>query len=367
MSKSYGNVIDPLSVMDELGTDALRFTLLVGSTPGNDLNLSIKKVEANRNFANKIWNAGRFVISSVEQAPIEPLGDPDWTLADSWIWARLQALIRDVERLFQSYQFGEAGRQIYEFFWNEFADWYVEIAKLQLAEGGDRAFYTAQTLVRALDICLRLLHPFTPFVTEELWGHLKNATSAHSDSLTAPDGWAQALIVAPWPQPLSPEEWESGKVAAFTQVQEVVRSIRNVRAEKEVKPQKKTSAIFVSATSAEIIKEQAKTIAHLAQIDPDGLTILKTLDDKPEGHIAIVVGAVEVYLPLADLVDIGQEQARLQKELGEASSHIKRLEGLLSGSFSQKAPAEVVQKERDKLAEYKEKAAKLQNQLDALK
>jgi valyl-tRNA synthetase len=212
-----------------------------------------------------------------------------------------------------------------------------------------------------------LLHPFTPFVTEELWGHLKNATSAHLDSLTPPGGWAQALIVAPWPEPRSVEEWESGKVAAFTLVQEVVRSIRNVRAEKEVKPQKKTPAIFVSATSTEIIKEQAKTIAHLAQIDPDGLTILKALDDKPEGHIAIVVGAVEVYLPLAELVDIGEEQARLQKELGEASSHIKRLEGLLSGSFSQKAPAEVVQKERDKLAAYNEKAAKLQNQLDALK
>jgi valyl-tRNA synthetase len=367
MSKSYGNVIDPLSVMDELGTDALRFTLLVGSTPGNDLNLSIKKVEANRNFANKLWNAGRFVIGSVEQAPKAPNSNPDWTLADSWIWARLQSLIRDVERLFQSYQFGEAGRQIYEFFWNEFADWYVEIAKLQLAEGGDRAFYTAQTLVRTLDTCLRLLHPFTPFVTEELWGHLKNATSAHSESLTPPGGWAKALIVASWPEPRRAEEWETGKVATFSLVQDVVRSIRNVRAEKAVKPQKKISAIFVSATSSEIINEQAKTISHLAQVDPAGLTILKTLDDKPEGHIAIVVGAVEVYLPLADLVDIGEEQARLHKELGEAFSQIKRLEGLLSGSFSQKAPAEVVQKERDKLAAYKEKAAKLQNQLDALR
>ena len=187
MSKTKGNVIDPLIVMDELGTDALRFTLLVGSTPGNDMSLSIKKVEANRNFANKIWNAGRFVIGALSQVPAAPAGPPDWTLADSWIWARLQGLVRDVDRLFSTYQYGEAGRQIYDFFWSEFADWYLEIAKLQIAEsikgagqGGDRAFYTAYTLVRVLDASLRLLHPFTPFVTEELWGHLKQSAQARS-------------------------------------------------------------------------------------------------------------------------------------------------------------------------------------------
>jgi valyl-tRNA synthetase len=119
--------------MDELGTDALRFTLLVGSTPGNDMNLSIKKVEANRNFANKIWNVGRFVINAINQVQQTSVAEVQWTLADSWIWARLQALVREVERLFQNYQYGEAGRQIYDFFWSEFADWYVEVAKLQLA------------------------------------------------------------------------------------------------------------------------------------------------------------------------------------------------------------------------------------------
>ena len=148
MSKSKGNVVDPLVVMNEMGTDALRFTLLVGSTPGSDINLSLKKVEANRNFANKLWNAGRFVLGALEQAPDTPAREPVWTLANSWIWARLQDLVRDVDRLFSTYQYGEAGRQIYDFFWGEFADWYVEIAKLQLAEGGDRAFWTAYTLVR---------------------------------------------------------------------------------------------------------------------------------------------------------------------------------------------------------------------------
>jgi len=177
--------------MEEYGTDALRFTLLVGSTPGNDSNISLKKVEGNRNFANKIWNAGRFVISAINSlAPnlgtlpedlATPNGDSSspktqviptgpWPIAG--FWARLQSLVREVERLFQSYQYGEAGRQVYEFFWSDFADWYVEAAKRQMAEGGLRSFNTASTLARILDISLRLLHPITPFVTEELWGHL---------------------------------------------------------------------------------------------------------------------------------------------------------------------------------------------------
>ncbi len=184
MSKTSGNVIDPLIVMDELGTDALRFTVLVGSAPGNDMNLSLKKVEANRNFANKVWNAGRFVItaiSSQQSAASRPLdGDngtrdtEHWTLADAWIWARLQGLIRDVERLFQTFQYGEAGRQIYEFFWSDFADWYVEIAKQQMQSDETRE-QTIRMLTGVLDASLRLLHPFTPFITEELWGHLRRA------------------------------------------------------------------------------------------------------------------------------------------------------------------------------------------------
>ena len=154
MSKTAGNVIDPLVVMDELGTDALRFTLLVGSTPGNDMNLSLEKVEANRNFANKVWNAGRFVIKAIDDLEADKqIGDPDWSLADSWIWACLQGLVRDVDRLFQNYQYGETGRQIYDFFWGDFADWYIEIAKLQLRKGGSAAYFTTYSLARVLELC----------------------------------------------------------------------------------------------------------------------------------------------------------------------------------------------------------------------
>ena len=364
MSKSYGNVIDPLVVMDELGTDALRFTLLVGATPGNDMNLSLSKVQANRNFANKVWNATRFVISTLEQAPSSPKNDPDWTLADSWIWARMQNLIRDVERLFQNYQYGEAGRQIYDFFWSEFADWYLEIAKLQLAEGGDRAFYTAATLVRVLDLSLRLLHPFTPFVTEELWGHLKRSASAHSDKLGPINGWEAALIVARWPEPRDKEVWEADKVTDFSLIVDVVKAIRNLRSEKNVKPDRRIPALLVSEEHTAVLEHQSNTIAALARLDRESMTILKNLDGKPEGTIALVVGSVEVYLPLAGLVDISEERARLEKDLAETQSQIDRLEKLLSSPFAEKAPNEVVQKERDKLAGYQETAEKLRMQLD---
>ena len=379
MSKSYGNVIDPLTVMDELGTDALRFTLLVGSTPGHDLNLSIKKVEANRNFANKIWNASRFVVSALqggaekfgEQAPglaadgAFSLSREDLSLADTWIWARLQTLIRDVERLFANYQYGEAGRQIYDFFWSEFADWYVEIAKLQLDEGGQRAARTAEMLARVLDGCLRLLHPFTPFITEELWGILRQAVLASPLSGLA-QSWPEALIIAPWPEAQPQEKWKVESVADFNLVQEIVRAIRNLRSEKNVKPGRRIPAILTGGDRSAMLQAQAGTIANLSFLDPAQLEIHPSLAGKPEGHIALVVGPAEVYLPLAGLVDPAEERARLEKDLAEVQSQIQRLETLLGGPFAQKAPPPVVQKEREKLTGFQETAEKLKGQLETL-
>jgi len=380
MSKSYGNVIDPLDVMDEMGTDALRFSLLVGSTPGNDMNLSFKKVEANRNFANKIWNAGRFVINSLSSfngrsETIENQFKPDqqWTLADKWIWARLQSLIRQVEYLFQNYQYGEAGRQIYDFVWSEFADWYIEIAKLQLAQSRDRALNTARILAQVLDACLRMLHPFTPFITEELWGHLKQSVKSTSPLLTPFYSgsyqvldWPEALIIAPWPEPTPEESWEGQSIADFSLIQDVVRTIRNLRTEKKVKAGHRIPAILVSTTFAPILREQASSVAALAQLDKENMTILETRFDKPSGHIALVVGPIEIYLPLAGLIDVSEERARLEKDLTEALGQIQRLEKLLASSFSEKAPVPVVQKEREKLASLNETVDKLRIQLKAL-
>lgn len=365
MSKTKGNVIDPLEVMDEMGTDALRFTMLTGSTPGNNMNLSLDKVEANRNFANKVWNAGRFVLGNLPEAPQEPNSEPDWTLADAWIWARLQDLIRDVERLFENHQYGVAGRQIYDFFWGEYADWYLEIAKEQIDQGGDRAFYTIETLVRVLDICLRLLHPFTPYVTEELWQHLKEAVM-ESPIAARLDPWDEALMISSWPETRPKEGWEDEKIDQFTLIQDIVRTIRNMRAEKNVRDGRLIPATFASAEYAHLLAEQKQVLASLAQLEQDDISIHGDLEEKPQGHIALVAGPVEIYLPLVGLVDPEEEIQRLEAELQEARSHIQRLENLLDGPFAEKAPQDVVQKEQDKLHSYRETAKTVQDQLQML-
>ncbi len=371
MSKSSGNSIDPLEVMDQFGTDALRFTLLVGSTPGNDINVSLQKVEANRNFANKLWNAGRLIMGLLGSAPASPEHQPEWTLADGYIWARTGELVREVESLFNSYQYGEAGRQIYEFFWSEFADWYLEIAKLQIAKGGDLAYYTADLMLRVFDIVLRMLHPFTPFVTEEIWGHLKRTAIAHSDSMTPEvGGWAEALIVAQWPEPWSQEGWEKSTIASFRQVQEIIRAIRNVRAEKNVKPSTRIPAILsTSMQMAHFLLHEIEMIAALSGVDQDAVTLVATTKGthpRPEGHIGMVAGEVEIYLPLAEMIDKNEEKARLGSLLAETQSQIERLQNLLNGPFADKAPANVVEKEREKLSAYQSTAEKLNAQLDAL-
>ncbi len=366
MSKTKGNVVDPIHVMDELGTDALRFTLLVGSTPGKDTNLSLKKVEANRNFANKLWNASRLVISLLQKAPTAPTtSEPKWTLADAFIFGRLKSLTRDVERLFQTFQYGQAGQLLYDFFWSDFADWYLEIAKLQIAEGGDRAFYTADLLVRTLDTTLRLLHPFIPFVTEELYGHLKAACNQHSDKFLPQDRiWSEVLMLSRWPEPMADEGWEAENILEFTQFQDVVRAIRNLRAEKNVKPAQKLAAILVEGKEREGLYHSLRSnLSALAGLDEARVAVLTTLETKPEGHVALVVGPLEIYLPLAELVDPEEERARLTKELAEAESQVARLEKLLGSDFANKAPAAVVQKEREKLATYKESAEKIKAQL----
>ena len=382
MSKTKGNVLDPLVMMDEFGTDALRFTMLVGSTPGNDTNVGIKKVEANRNFANKIWNAGRFVINAVdglEGTQVDTYtgrhvqadnatrntqhdSTSDWSLADSWIWAKLQILIRDVERQFQNFQYGQAGQQIYEFIWNDFADWYVEIAKGQMSQTLNVQRQTVETLTRVLDTCLRLLHPFTPFITEEVWGHLRNATR-NSQLATLSQDWPDALIVAKFPEPRELEGWEESKIADFTLIQELVRSIRNLRSEKNIAPSKKIAASISAGEKTELINNQAQMIASLAGLDFSLLTIHYSLTEKPEDSVAIVAGSVEIYIPLAGMVDLANDKPRLEKELKEAQSHIERLEKLLSSDFANKAPAALIAKEGEKLTAYKDTAEKIKAQL----
>ncbi len=364
MSKTLGNVVDPLDLMAEYGTDALRFTLLVGSTPGKDTNLSLEKVEANRNFINKLWNVGRFVLNAIENAPAKAVLAPDWTLADGWIWARMKQLIKDVDRLFDGYQFGEAGRQIYEFFWSDFADWYIEIAKLQLAAGGDRAHYTASALAQIFEVSLKLLHPFTPFVTEELWGFLKGASQEQGFQPVNGE-WGDALIVAPWPQQMEDEDWEAERIKTFAILQEAIRAIRNIRSENKVNPGSLISAQLVSKQMKTELEANKDAIASLAKLDLTKLSIAES-GERPEGSVGLVAGPIEIFLPMADMVDPAEEKQRLQSDMVEAQAQIKRLEALLASDFANKAPETVVKKERDRLMEFQQTADTIAKQLKDL-
>jgi valyl-tRNA synthetase len=367
MSKTKGNVIDPLVVMDKLGTDALRFTLLVGSAPGNDMNLSEKKVEANRNFANKIWNAGRFVINAIANAPEKPEKEPVWTPADEWLHARMREVVRSVNRLFESYQFGEAGRQIYDFFWSEFADWYIEIAKMQLREGGDRAFYTAWTLVRVLDKCLRMLSPFTPYVTEELWGHLKQAAQAKSELLCPDDPWAEALMIAQWPESKPEEGWEKEAVEKFSNAtMEHSRAFRTLKTELNIPANQAASgSIIATHEMLPVLEAQKDLIAYSSALKE--LEILTAVPDaevyKQYHSSSIAATGSMIYLHTQEAVVDEKLREKLERELSEANSQIQRLENLLASDFANKAPAKVVENERTKLETYRQTVEKLKKQL----
>jgi len=364
MSKTKENAIDPLNLMDELGTDALRFTLLVGSTPGKDMNLSIKKVEANRNFANKLWNASRFVLGALDQSPTQAVNAHDPTLADKWITARLNELVRDVDRLFGTHLYGEAGRQIYEFFWNEFADWYVEIAKVQIRSGNDIAFYTAQILARVMDVCLRLLHPFTPFVTEELWGFLKSACNKNPNGYSPDQGWEEALIIAHWPVLEAKEEWEDESIKQFNlTVLEPVKALRNMRRENNISPSHKCGGTITINKDSTLLQRQSTLIAHLAHIDP--LTISSQITEALKQYPSQSLGSsgmVAFIQPLKQINSAAKKDV-LQKELSLVENQIERLAKLLASDFGKKAPASVVEKEKQKLLAYQESAQKIKEQL----
>jgi len=366
MSKSHGNVVDPISFIENFGADALRFTMLTGSTPGQDSKLDLDRLEANRNFGNKLWNAGRLILGSLESIPAAAEGQPDPTLADRWIRLRLSQVIQDVDRLFANYQYGEAGRQLYEFFWTEFADWYLEIAKLQMNEGTDRSWLTASILVDVFDACLRMLHPFIPFVTEELWGHLRGACSSHPAGFEPEGGWEAALMIARWPELDDEILVDRSALDSFEKFREVVSTIRNMRVEKGVDARRKIAAWISAGEEVPTFKELEASLCVLAGIDPENLFIQSSIDETPADSIPAVAHGIEIYLPLQGLLDVQEEAQRLRAQLEEAHSQIQRLQDLLAGPFAKRAPEEVIQKERDRLIEYEATASKLQAQLDGL-
>jgi valyl-tRNA synthetase len=386
MSKTAGNVVDPLELMNEMGTDALRFTLLTGGSPGADMNLALAKVESNRNFGNKIWNAARFFVRNLDRASksdAPPVGEPlPHTAADRWILTRLNELIANANRLFDSYLFGGAGSQMYDFFWSDFADWYVEIAKVQLAQGGARAWTTLHTLFHVLDQSLRLLHPYIPYVTEETWQQIKLALQM-ADLGIAPgpcplslpkgdrlpqahpsgnEGWAEALIIADWPEA---GEIDAQAAAEFELIRELARQIRAARAEYSVEPAKWIAASLAGGGRTAFLQSQRPILSALARLDESQFIIAESVA-APDNAVTLALGEVTAYLPLAGMLNLSQEKERLQKELAEAEAQIKRLSGLLNGPFAQKAPPQIVAKEQEKLADYEAEAAQLRERLASL-
>jgi valyl-tRNA synthetase len=360
MSKSKNNVVDPLEVMDKFGTDALRFTLATSSTPGNDMKLIEERIIGNRNFANKIWNASRFVLlTTAEIGGTIPSIDglTPRTLADRWILSRFARLISNATRLIEDFQFGEAGRQINEFFWSDYCDWYVEIAKVQMqgdaeARGGTSRAVTANILRAVLDQSLRLLHPFMPFVTEEVWQYLYRSTE------TDPALWpASALIIAPWPQSIATHVDDETE-RQFGLVQEVITRIRDARNQMNVEPARRIPVIMAVNEYVTMFTEQNPLIEFLARTEKPQLYV--ELATKPEQAMSLLADRVEIYLPLAGMLDIAKELERIDKEIRQAEQERERLQAKLANqNFVTRAKAEVVEREREKLAAQEDRLSKL--------
>lgn len=355
MSKSLGNGVDPLEVIDEYGADALRFTLVTGVAPGNDTRYHPKRTEANRNFVNKIWNASRFALMNMQdfQPADTPLTELPLELADRWILARLNAVVREVGRHLSRYDFGEAARTLYEFMWSEVCDWYIEAAKPRLyGRHGAESRYAAQNVLwKVLLHTMELLHPFMPFITEEIWQHLPHE--------------GESIMLAPWPSEVA--AWEDGDaVEQMEMLMEIVRAIRNVRSEKTVPLDRAIPVIILAddkkAAVLSVNQQMLTNLAHLSEL------ALRDADaPKPDQALAAVAGGVEVFLPLAGLVNLDEEIARLEKELAEVNEHLKRTQSRLDNpGFVNKAPASVVEGARRQLSELQDRKAKLEATLAEL-
>ncbi len=371
MSKVKGNVLNPLNAIEEYGTDALRFALSTGTSPGNDMKMSANRLESSRNFANKIWNAARFVIKSIEpsrdfalwQKGIKgnslTLEEPKALPAeDRWILSRLNRVILNSGNLMEDFQFGEAQRQIYDFLWSEFCDWYIEIAKIRLRD--EKAVSPIPVLVYVLESSLRLLHPYMPFITEELWQTLKLRLSMENN-------WPESIMIAAYPagdeKAIDPESEH-----VIDSVIEIVRSIRNVRAEHRVENNKWVEAHIYAGSLAPVLQPYQQTVQNLAQAKPLEFLSTRHQGASDEKDLVMVLRDTEVVIPLASMVDMQAEKSRLQKELEEVKSNVERLEGRLNDpAFTGKAPAAVVQKERDRLADGQDKLRRLEQQLARFK
>jgi valyl-tRNA synthetase len=349
MSKSLGNGVDPLAVVQEFGADTLRFTLLGGNTPGSDMRFYHERLDATRNFCNKIWNASRFILMNLEGVEFSAGFLPEHlTLPDRYILSKLSLTASEVTRFMDKYDFGEASRLLYDFLWSEFCDWYIEMAKVELNASPARKRATLQVLSYVLSRTLELLHPFMPFITEEIWQALPHS--------------GESIVVADWPEKLTELRDEMAE-RNMDAIMEAVRGIRNVRAEMGVPHSRRIDIVVVpQAAASELYRECAQYIAVLAQ----GKSVeLRSENPFARGDaVSVVALMAEVFLPLSELVDIEAERARLEKEKDTLSAEVARARGKLNNeSFTAKAPAVVIEAERSKLREYEAKLLQVEKRL----
>ena len=353
MSKSLGNGIDPMDVIDKYGTDALRWFLTTGSTPGQDIRFSYQKMDGAWNFINKIWNASRFVIMNLDEDTKAELPSKDeWQLADKWIISRLNDTVKDVTHFFDIFEFGEAGRSLYNFIWNDFCDWYIEMAKENLNGEDEKLKKNTQAILcYVLDQTLRLLHPVIPFVTEKIW-------------LTMPHE-GKSIVVAKYPE-VHPEFEDQAAERQMENLIELIKSVRNSRAEVNA-PMSSAIDILIKTKDDETKKIFEDNIDYIQRFcHPKHLEISADVEAPALAMTSVITGA-EVYLPLADLIDLNEEIKRLQGEADKLEKEVMRAEKKLSNEkFVANAPKQVVDKEREKLADYQDKLAATNNRIEEL-
>ncbi|MCR4907438.1 MAG: valine--tRNA ligase [Lachnospiraceae bacterium] len=360
MSKSLGNGIDPLEIIEKYGADALRFTLVTGNSPGNDMRFSYDRVEASRNFANKIWNASRFILMNIGEGKTEKPDMSAFTDADKWILCKLNDTVREVTDNMEKYEMGIAAGKIHDFIWDFFCDWYIEMVKPRLYNTDDESSHQAArwTLKKVLTDALKLLHPFMPFVTEEIYCTLSEETGG--------EGY-DSIMIAPWPA-YSDELAFRKEAGDIDYIREAIRGVRNVRAQMNVAPSKKPELTVFSEEEEvrEAFLKESLMTAALA-----GASAVKVTDFVPEelsDAVSVVTKHAAVYMPLAELVDIGEEIARLEKEEGRLKGELKRSDSMLHNEkFLSRAPKEKVEEEQRKRGEYEKMLSEVSERLRVLR
>ena len=345
MSKSLGNGIDPLEIIDRYGADALRFTLATGNSPGNDMRFSDEKVNASRNFANKIWNASRFILMNLSDG-VKPGLPETLNIEDKWVLSKYRTLVREVTDNLEKFELGLAVQKLYDFIWDILCDWYIELCKSRLQAGGETSEAAQRVLVYVMTGTLKLLHPFMPFITEEIWQALPH------------DG--ESIMVAPWPQADAALDFSADE-SDFEMIMQVIRAIRARRGEMNVPPSKKTRLFIMTAHKA-VFEQGRPFFARLAFASD--VELGDSFD--ADGSVQVVTDAARVFIPMDELVDREKELARLGREKAACEKDIAALSSKLDNpGFVAKAPAQVVDGERAKLAKARERLAKIEESIAA--